>query len=210
LGCLAGSAGAAPAPQPYGAIPTPTQLTWSEMEVYAFVHFTVNTFTGKEWGVGNEDPALFAPTDFSADQIVGTLAETGFKGVIFTAKHHDGFCLWPTKTTPHNITKSPWKKGRGDMVKEFAEASARYKVKFGVYLSPWDRHASTYGTPAYVDMYRAQLRELLTGYGPLFEVWHDNAQQRPVPKNPSFAPSPKLLICEASASTKRKCFSNPN
>lgn len=175
IGCVANSAQATPVPQPYGAVPTPAQLAWADMEVYAFVHFTINTFTGREWGLGNEDPALFNPTAFSADQIVGTLAETGFKGVIFTAKHHDGFCLWPTKTTEHNITKSPWENGKGDMVKEFANAAARYKIKFGVYLSPWDRNAASYGTPAYVDLYRAQLRELLTSYGPLFEIWHDGA-----------------------------------
>lgn len=166
---------AATPPKPFGPVPSAAQMKWHDLEMYAFCHFTTNTFTDKEWGFGDEDPAIFNPTQFDADQIVGTLAKTGFKGVILTCKHHDGFCLWPTKTTGHNISKSPWKNGRGDMVREFADAAKRHGVGFGVYVSPWDRNNEHYGTPRYVGIYQEQIRELLTGYGPVFEVWHDGA-----------------------------------
>jgi alpha-L-fucosidase len=162
-------------PSPYGPIPTARQLAWHDMEFNGFLHFTVNTFTDKEWGYGDEDPNLFAPAAFDADAIVGSLADAGMRGVILTCKHHDGFCLWPTRTTDHSVAESPWRGGHGDVVREISQAAARRKMKFGVYLSPWDRNAPQYGTPDYIKLYRAQLSELLTGYGPIFEVWHDGA-----------------------------------
>ncbi len=145
------------------------------MEFYNFLHFTVDTFTDKEWGYGDESPEVFNPTAFDADAIVGVLKEAGSSGVILTCKHHDGFCLWPTKTTDHSIKHSPYKKGNGDIVREISEAARRHGLKFGIYVSPWDRNQATYGTPQYITLYREQIRELLTGYGPIFEIWHDGA-----------------------------------
>lgn len=174
-GAISGARGHATPPAPYGPLPSLAQLAWSEMEFYNFVHFSINTFTGKEWGYGDEDPALFNPADFDADAIVETLKLAGTTGVILTAKHHAGFCLWPTKTTDYSIRRSPYRGGKGDIVKELAEAAARHGIKFGIYVSPWDRHEASYGTPAYVELYRRQLREVLTHYGPVFEIWHDGA-----------------------------------
>jgi alpha-L-fucosidase len=157
------------------ALPSDRQLRWHELETTAFLHFTINTFTDKEWGYGDEDPNLFQPARFDADAIVAALADAGMRGVILTCKHHDGFCLWPTKTTEHSIRATSWRGGKGDVVRDIAEAARRKGLLFGVYLSPWDRNAASYGTPKYVEMYRAQLTELLTNYGPIFEVWHDGA-----------------------------------
>jgi alpha-L-fucosidase len=162
-------------PAPFGVTPSSRQLGWTALEQYAFLHFTVNTFTDREWGNGDEDPKIFKPTDFNADAMVKALAAGGMKGVILTCKHHDGFCLWPTKTTEHSVRSSTWRGGKGDVVREVSEAAARNGLKFGVYLSPWDRNNAAYGKPEYIKIYRDQLRELLTGYGPIYEVWHDGA-----------------------------------
>ena len=163
------------APTPFGAVPSQRQLAWHDLEFYGFVHFTTNTFTDKEWGYGDESPAIFDPTDFDADQIVGVASASGMRGLILTCKHHDGFCLWPTESTSHNVSASPFRDGQGDVVREFSEACARHGIQFGVYLSPWDRNHPGYGSEAYIECFRQQLRELLTDYGPVFEVWWDGA-----------------------------------
>lgn len=166
---------AAAAPKPYGATPTEPQVQWQRMEFYAFTHFGLNTFTGREWGYGDESESLFNPTNFNADEIVKTFKEGGMTGMIYTAKHHDGWCSWPTKTTEHSIKKSPWKNGKGDVVKEFATACKKYGIKFGTYLSPWDRNHPEYGREGYIKAYYGQIEELLTNYGDIFEIWFDGA-----------------------------------
>lgn len=157
-------------------VPAARQIALQEMEFYAFIHFTVNTFTDREWGDGTEDPSVFAPAALDAEQWVRNIQAAGMKGLILTCKHHDGFCLWPSKYTSHTVTASPFRDGKGDVVREVAEACARAGLRFGVYLSPWDRHDPRYGSGKdYDDYFVHQLTELLTGYGPICSVWLDGA-----------------------------------
>jgi alpha-L-fucosidase len=162
-------------PKPHGAVPNLRQLRWHEMEMYAFAHFGPGTFNGTEWGSGAEKVTDFNPTDLDAGQVVRAAKAGGMKGLILTAKHHDGFCLWPSKFTEHCVRNSPWKNGKGDVVREFADACRRENMKFGVYISPWDRNHAEYGRAGYVEYYKNQIRELLTNYGPIFEMWFDGA-----------------------------------
>jgi len=162
-------------PKPFGAVPSERQLRWHETEFYTIIHFTPTTFENKEWGYGDADPAIFNPTDFDAIQIVSAAKAAGMRGIVFVCKHHDGFCLWPTKTTDYNISKSPWQNGAGDLVWAFRDACDSLDMKFGVYVSPWDRNSAYYGKPEYVRIYREQLREIYSRYGDLFMSWHDGA-----------------------------------
>ncbi len=158
------------------AVPSERQLTYEKMEFFCFIHFTVNTFTGSEWGDGKEDISIFNPTELDARQWVKTAKDAGMKGLILTCKHHDGFCLWPSKYTEHSVKNSPYKNGNGDIVREVSEACKEFGLKFGVYLSPWDRNNSSYGKgKEYDDYYVNQLTELLTEYGELYTIWLDGA-----------------------------------
>ncbi len=160
---------------PLSVTPAPHQLTYQQMEMVGFIHFTVNTFTNKEWGYGDEKPAIFNPSALDTEQWVKAAKAGGMKELILTAKHHDGFCLWPSKYTEHSIKNSPYKDGKGDIVREFVDASRKHGLKVGLYLSPWDRNHKDYGTPEYITYYRNQLKELLTEYGDINEIWFDGA-----------------------------------
>lgn len=172
---ISGTVSAQQAIKPYGALPSKRQLAWHDIEVYGLIHFTPTTFEDKEWGYGDADPKIFNPSNFDAEQIVRAAKAGGMRGIILVAKHHDGFALWPTKTTPYNISKSPFRNGKGDLVKEVQLAAQKYGLKFGVYCSPWDRNNPQYGTANYLAIYQAQLKELYSNYGQLFMSWHDGA-----------------------------------
>ncbi len=169
---LAGKDGA---PAPLAPVPASRQIEWQRTERYCFVHFGPNTFTGEEWGHGTEDPKIFNPKHLDCDQWVKSMKDAGFKGVIITAKHHDGFCLWPSKYSTHTVAQSLWKGGKGDVLKELSVACRKAQFKMGVYLSPWDRNHPSYGTAEYNQTFAHMLEEVLTKYGPMFEVWFDGA-----------------------------------
>ena len=162
-------------PAVVGPVPSEAQLEWHRMELSAFIHFSMNTFTDKEWGFGDENPSLFNPSSLDVEQWVLTLKQAGFQCVILTCKHHDGFCLWPSQYTEHSIKNSPYLDGSGDIVKNLSQACKKYGLRFGIYLSPWDRNHKGYGTQNYITYYRNQLNELFENYGPVFEMWFDGA-----------------------------------
>lgn len=161
--------------KPFGAVPNAYQLRWQDMEMYMFVHFGPNTFTDKEWGSGEEDPDVFNPSDLDCRQWARTASLAGMKGIIITAKHHDGFCLWPSQYSGHTVAQSRWENGKGDVLKELSAACREYGIKFGVYLSPWDRNHPAYGTPEYNRVFADMLKEIYNKYGPVFEQWFDGA-----------------------------------
>jgi alpha-L-fucosidase len=161
--------------KPYGATPSASQLQWHDMEYYMFIHFGPNTFTNVEWGDGREKPAVFNPAKLNCRQWAKTAKQAGMKAIIITAKHHDGFCLWPSQYSTHTVRESPWKNGQGDVLRELSDACREEGLKFGVYLSPWDRNHPQYGTPEYNTVFVNMLHEVLGNYGPVFEQWFDGA-----------------------------------
>ncbi|MFN3794740.1 MAG: alpha-L-fucosidase [Chitinophagaceae bacterium] len=165
----------AQAPKAIGPAPNATQLAWHEKEFYLFMHFGPNTFTGKEWGEGKENPDEFNPTNLDCKQWARIAKQAGAKGIIITAKHHDGFCLWPSKYSKHTVRESKWKNGKGDVLRELADACKEIGIEMGVYISPWDRNHPSYGTPAYNDVFINMMKELFQNYGPFFELWWDGA-----------------------------------
>ena len=174
--CIIGSVNAqTKAPAPFGPVPSENQLRWQKMEFYAFIHFSLNTYTDQSWGNGNEDINLFNPKDLDCRQWARICKEAGMTGIIMVAKHHCGFCLWPSKYTEYSVKNAPWENGKGDVIREMADACKEYGLKLGIYLSPWDRNSPEYGKPEYITYFRNQLRELLTNYGDIFEVWYDGA-----------------------------------
>lgn len=162
-------------PAPYGPVPTAAQVAWQRMEMNMFCHFGPNTFTGLEWGEGTETEDIFNPTALDCNQWVAVAKNAGFGGIILTAKHHDGFCLWPNPASTHTVRESAWRNGKGDVLKELSKACKKGGVKFGIYISPWDRNAPTYGTPEYNKTFLKTLQSAHTKYGPIFEQWFDGA-----------------------------------
>lgn len=161
LSALTASGQTVPPPAPYGALPSQGQLQWHEMEMYNMIEFNQINYLDKDWGWGDESPEIVNPVNFNAEEIVLRAKKAGSKGFLINAKHHGGFCMWPSRTTDYNISRSPWRNGKGDWVGEWEAACRKHGLKFGVYLSPWDRNTAKFGTPEYLDMFKAQLRELL-------------------------------------------------